>query len=300
MLLSILIPSNAREHSLRVLLNSLAKLKAPDVEFIVAINPEAPTKLESEFDWVRFTYCEQGSNLARRKALSLAQGEWCWFIDDDCVLPEDFNSTQLRKHLEETDIDAFAGSYSPGSQLNTTSKAYFIISDCWQMLSLKLGFPAIIGGNLLVRRKSLDESFWPPNIKFGGAELVFNLKALEKNLRIKNVLDFTIIHNVKINDEKALIRKAKLQASGSFQIKDTSAEKYLSHPMITHALLNHPLYQEADLKEQIKLKVAFKVYRKAFSSSLNSNDVWKRRFKVGHLIKQRILIYRAMKKARLI
>lgn len=295
--LSILIPSHNRNSSLKKLLESLACLKSADVEFIVVINPKAPSPLESEFPWVKFSYSDLGSNPARRQALQLAKGEWCWFIDDDCLLPDSLDLTRLKTLLDAGHVDAYAGTYSAGENLTSSSIAYFIISDCWQKLSFKLGFPALIGGNLLVRRKSIDENFWPSNIKFGGAELIFNLKALEKDLRIQSIPELKLIHNIEPLNNKALAKKAKLQALGSWQIKNENVEKFLSHPMISYALVDHPLFKQADFQGQKEIRKSFAVYQQAFANALNRKFLWVPRLGINNFITQKVLIYKAMKEA---
>lgn len=296
--LSVLIPSHNRQAPLKELLESLAPLKSENIEFIVVINPRGRSPLEKDFPWVKFSESDLGSNPARQQALKLSQGEWCWFIDDDCLLPPSLKPTQLFDLLEQTQVDAYAGTYVLGSATSPYTKAYFIIGDCWQQLSFKIGFPALVGGNLLVRKKVIDESFWPSEIKFGGAELIFNMKAFKNSLRVKHDPQLQMIHNLDEFTAETLALKARLQAQGSRQLKEASIEKFLSHPLISLAFLSHPLYEQAARKEKKEIANGFEIYQKSFAEALAQTNGMKKEEKLWHYFSRKFLIYEALKKAK--
>src|SRR5690606_3601598 len=132
----------------------------------------------------------------RRIALQKAQGEWLWFVDDDCSLPSGITLDFVRQLIQNKNVDAYAGIYIPGDKLNPFAKAYFIVSDTWQTQCFKMGVPFLLGGNCLIRRNVVAAEYWPADISFGGAELKLNLEAFQNKLRVKVEKQLVMVHNI--------------------------------------------------------------------------------------------------------
>lgn len=229
---SIIIPFLEGKRGLKTLIPTIEsclrqKLKP---EIIVVSNLENAS-LESICRETKIAYyCSQrlGVNYARNLGAAKANGEYLYFLDDDCIL---LNSDHLSKIqqalLTHPEFSAVGGPYLSDSRTDWKVRGYNAMATAWtQTPSLEFKseikmVEALLGGNMCVRRSDFSSGF-NARIVSGGDEADFFSNLLSSRKQIGYFPDLGVLH---LADDSfaGLIGRAKNQGLALQQIKSSKS-----------------------------------------------------------------------------
>ncbi len=112
-LVSVIVPTHNRPHTLRAALNSIRKLEGPDLRFeiIIGDNGSLPQtrKIAREFDCLHTQTSAKGAAAARNVAMARATGEFVAFLDDDDIWLDKSVRAHIRKFDQSPELKAVFG-----------------------------------------------------------------------------------------------------------------------------------------------------------------------------------------------
>lgn len=219
---SFVIPTHRRPDSLFRLLDSIAKQQNldPETEVIIVQNPadERVDKLLAEkiypFHLSNLKSSIVGVNHARNLGMRAARGDYCIFLDDDCLLPTATWFEVLKTVGTPKNEIAFGGRYLRW-QSNLVGTAYWALLDSWMEMYRKRNnrTTRLIGGCLILRRNDLiDAGGFDATIAYGSAETELILRLLAHTPDFLFCEKLSVHHDFRIS-AAALFRKAILQGT---------------------------------------------------------------------------------------
>lgn len=214
--LSVIIPTQGTIKKLYTCLSSLDKqsLETSQFEVLLCLNNSKTKSLKTSSNQ-RCLYSPHGINSARNLGLKEAQGQFIYFLDDDCELRnQNFLEDIISFFKENPSIDGFGGFYKNHPAANLWEKTYNRNSQSWLESSVynspKTLF--LLGGNFAIRNNDkLKTCFFDEKIPWGGSELSFFLEAAKKEACIVLNPEFSIQHNCKLSFFR-LVKKLRLQS----------------------------------------------------------------------------------------
>ena len=292
---SLVIPTHNRNSDLFLLLNKLLSqsfLNSIQVIVISNLFDESVQKYIAELNRPNVIFDHVGSvgvNKARNKGIERSQGEWIYFLDDDC-LPKDelFFETAAKKVNEEPSYNVWGGLYSSNDTMGLLSKYYIFKANSWILQNSydEGGFTdMLLGGNLLIRSSLFKNGLrFNEEIIFGSSEteMINRLRLLAVPFRLSTELN--LIHNIDIKMFD-LLRKAYLQGFGSklanislqkkYRMQILVPEKYLKIDSLFNKafylgfLDNEAVYSIKHLKIRILGKLSFQLLKDFRHKSLD-------------------------------
>lgn len=175
-------------------------------------------------------YCSQklGVNYARNFGAAKANGEYLYFIDDDCVLPNsDHLSKTQQAFLTHPEFSAVGGPYLSDPKTNWKVRGYNAMATAWAQIP-SLAFKseikmveALLGGNMCVKRSEFSSGF-NAQIISGGDEADFFSNLLSRRKQIGYFPDLGVLH---LADDSfaGLIGRAKNQGLALKQIESSKS-----------------------------------------------------------------------------
>lgn len=231
-----MIPTHNRNRDLFLLLNTLLSQSfIYFIQVIVISNlfDEVAQKFISDLNRPNVIFEHVGSvgvNKARNKGIDRSQGEWIYFLDDDCLPKNDlFFEMAANKVKEEPSYHVWGGMYSSTETMSLVSKYYIFKANSWILQnSYEEGqfTDMLLGGNLLIRSSLFKNGLrFNEEIIFGSSEteMINRLRLLSVPFRLSTELN--LIHNIDIKMLE-LLRKAYLQGFGSKLAKISLHRKY--------------------------------------------------------------------------
>lgn len=209
MLVSVIIPTHKRHHSLLELITSIYRQDFPLDEVEIHIVSNLPDmalerKLKKSFsnysNWHFWEVGRLGVNLARNFGIKKAQGDFLVFLDDDCFLDQrDYFQRALAQLKRWPEVSAVGGPYTLPANANTCEQVYNSICRQWLEASVRQsGFTTnLVGGNMVFRRKVFESGIrFNSDILFGGAETELNLRLIKMGHRLKFDQNLSVEHRL--------------------------------------------------------------------------------------------------------
>jgi glycosyltransferase involved in cell wall biosynthesis/organic radical activating enzyme len=233
-IISVIIPTLYPKGNLDKLIDSIANSAEAkeQIQLICVNNYKKYSKLPFTKKWknkfLDFKYITSeiaGANSARNLGIRYAQGEIIVFIDDDCIIDDDYYFQKIiSDHNSRKNISGIGGLYTASGNMSAAGKAYFKIADHWLQKSIyneeEQLTRSLIGGNCSYKSEIFNEGFnFDPRVTYGGTEVSLNHalftfgKKLSLNKNIKNQ------HYLKINIFN-FMKKAFLQGRGKAHNED--------------------------------------------------------------------------------
>ena len=238
---SLVIPTHNRNRDLFLLLNTLLSQSYIDsIQVIVISNlfDEAAQKFIADLNRPNVIFGHVGSvgvNKARNRGIDLSQGEWIYFLDDDCLPKNDlFFEMAAMQVKAEPSYNVWGGLYSSSEAMSAVSKYYIFKASSWILQnSYDDGrlTDMLLGGNLLIRSSLFKNGLrFNEEIIFGSSEteMINRLRLLSSPFRLSTELN--LIHNIDIKMFE-LLRKAYLQGFGS-KLANISLNKKYRMPIL--------------------------------------------------------------------
>ena len=182
---SVIVPVFNRPKEVYELLESLANQTDKDVEIVIiedgsTIKCQNEVKLfESKLQIKYFYKTNSGPGLSRNIGFEKASGDYCIFLDSDCILPPDYIRI-VKNALASNYVDAFGG---PDKALDSFSPLQKAIN--YSMTSF-LTTGGIRGGG-----EKLDK-FYPRSFNMGYSREVYQLTKGFSSLRFGEDIDMSI------------------------------------------------------------------------------------------------------------
>ena len=227
MQLSIVIPTHKRHQALLNLVTSIYAQDFPmdqvDIHIVGNLaDPNLRKLIAKNFgETGNCHYWEVGQlgvNLARNLGIEKSQGDYVYFLDDDCYLDQ---KDHLRRALEQLkrwpEVSALGGPYTLAPKANSMEQVYNSICHHWLENSVrKSGFTTnLVGGNMVFRRSVFDGDIrFNPDITFGGAETELNIRLVKLGYRLKYDANLTVEHHLQLG-LKTFFKKAFWQGYGA-------------------------------------------------------------------------------------
>ncbi|MEZ4872193.1 MAG: glycosyltransferase family A protein [Bdellovibrionales bacterium] len=198
--LSLVIPSSLNDRPIEALLDSILiqNLNSNAFEVIVVINGEGIwneqriQKLENQYSNVRFLINSfPGTNRARNVGAKYAQGDFLFFIDDDCRLVDPSQLKRVLSFCQERTVVYATGMYRTPINGKWHQQIYNFISNSWlRAYSDRTGQHfTFLGGALLISRHLLSEcGGFDESIQGGGEEWSLAKKLLPRRITFLNSL----------------------------------------------------------------------------------------------------------------
>lgn len=231
-----MIPTHNRNHDLILLLNKLLSqsfLNSVQVIVISNLLDEAAQKFIVELGRPNIIFDHVGSvgvNKARNKGIERSQGEWIYFLDDDCLPKSDlFFEMAAKQFKNEPSYNVWGGLYSPTETMGPVSKYYIFKANSWILQnSYDEGqlTDMLLGGNMVIRASLFKNGLrFNEEIIFGSSEteMINRLRLLAVPFRLST--DLNLVHNINIGMIE-LLRKAYLQGFGSKLAQISLHKKY--------------------------------------------------------------------------
>ncbi|MBI3552391.1 MAG: glycosyltransferase [Elusimicrobia bacterium] len=186
-IISVIIPTYKRPRLLGACLESLiAGDLAPAKEIIVVIHDEDPDGLREALKWkercplIRLVYTKHASrSAARNAAISVCEGDWCYFLDDDVVVPPG-----TLRELEEA-LARHPEACAIGGPNRIPEDCGLFERCVEEVLSSRLG-----AGTMRTRYKGLDGETWVDERSLIACNLAVRTQALRRNLLFHPWLDY--------------------------------------------------------------------------------------------------------------
>lgn len=228
--MSVVIPTLRSWTELSPLLDSIAKQDFPSADLEIVIIGNLPDRsfenveFDRGFGGIATSYHvvgEQGVNRARNLGLARARGQYVFFIDDDCLLPEvDFLNRLMARHELRSQATAIGGRYEPLPSASPIDRAYNLISRQWQSQELfgENHSVNLIGGNVSYKKDKLSQFglLFNPEITYGGAEESLHRELHAQGAELLLFEDLWIYHQPKLTADQ-LMTKAMRQAVQFYQ-----------------------------------------------------------------------------------
>ena len=225
MTLSIIIPTHKRPLQVQQLLNSIAEQNFPrrDLQVLLVSNLKDKILRKIIPHWEKvffdFKYMEtgmKGVNKARNMGIRFARGDILYFLDDDCLLDnKDQLSNLMLEHKKES--IGIGGGYKTLEGSEGLEKFYQDNTDQWIKHSAfsKNQSEQLVGGNSSYKREVFDRGFYfDSSIVFGGSEEGFNRSLRAQGWNLLFVDKLSVLHKVKLN-WFSFVRKSFKQGLGS-------------------------------------------------------------------------------------
>ncbi len=238
--LSIIVATRDRADSLTRLLDSISvacgKIDAGNVELIVADNGSADHTREVVASFKRDSGLEVGTvredapgkARALNRALEVARGEICAFVDDDIIVTESWIETVLAVFSNQPEIDVAGGRVEPfdreaaSDALRTADHRFRVTLETFTPRNIP-----IIGCNVAYRRALLkkkggfDPDIGPGSYIGSGDDLDMLYRALQSNAVVEYRPDITVLHDHGRMTEAqiAKVRKRYVRGRGAFYHK---------------------------------------------------------------------------------
>lgn len=218
--ISVIIPFLRGRRGCETLKNTLSSLLLQKIisEIIVVSNTYDSTFVKEleDFSEVRLLVAPNiGVNAARNFGATMARGDLFFFLDDDCILPDEFFLNRLLAlFLSHNNFLAIGGPYSSGKKSSWRCRGYNGLCNAWLELGAKPVTKALfestnlLGGNLCIRRKAFGAGFHQ-DILSGGDEVEL-LRRLKKNGSIGFSPELEVYH-APDSSWKMLYSRAKKQ-----------------------------------------------------------------------------------------
>ena len=225
--ISVIIPTMGLRERLEPCLKSLRMQSFSSFEVIICLNGTTSLDLELQENEKLKVIEEKGVNCARNLGARHAEGEFLYFMDDDCRLEKaDFLQEAYNYLIEESDCFGFGGPYKFPKGATVADRIYQKISSQWiqQNLYKKQKALYLLGGNFFVKSSIFKLGCqFDERIVWGGSELSFFQEIFLRQKKLEWKEEYAVLHEPKLS-MKDLYHKLKkqgvetksMQAKGQF------------------------------------------------------------------------------------
>ena len=227
--LTIVIPTLGRKSIFALLSSIEAQTHLYKIEIKVVCNPPNINLRRYLENRPGFQYLESkiGANSARNIGWRKAQSPWVYFLDDDTILPHPRHIENVMKTIKMNQGKSILGGpYRTPLPAGVFALAYQELQDSWLQSGYRnsLQWIHLLGGNIIVKKESLDENLFCDDLVFGGTETELFYRWAQQGHTMTKINDLFVFHQVEINWASFIYKNFQQGVGHAFLSKKMNAD----------------------------------------------------------------------------